>query len=276
MMNSATERRPRIYSRTSHRLREVERIIAFRHAAERPLSRAGCIPDTDDADVYLDQAACCLLVLMWKKTGTKPDLAALLERLDLWCERFGPDTSAKLRRDVVRAVLRRPRLDNADDCARRLRLSYAERTRLKITTIGSYDLDKRQRTLRRKARKRERDRLRDAAKRAAAGAVSRAEYLVTHSLSRERPWETEGISRRTWYRRQMAVGTGCSPSSVSTTLGEGLVSRSRSGRPGTARPPLSASAAVTTVRARGPRRGQRAALAGPATHAVEQPVAIAA
>jgi hypothetical protein len=55
-MNSATERRPRIYSRTSHRLREVERIIAFRHAAERPLSRAGCIPDTDDADVYLDQA----------------------------------------------------------------------------------------------------------------------------------------------------------------------------------------------------------------------------
>jgi hypothetical protein len=77
VMNSATERRPRIYSRTSHRLREVERIIAFRHAAERPLSRAGCIPDTDDADVYLDQAACCLLVLMWKKTGTKPDLAAL-------------------------------------------------------------------------------------------------------------------------------------------------------------------------------------------------------
>jgi hypothetical protein len=254
-----TFKRRRIYSRTSHRLREVERIIVSRH---------GVIPDTDDAGIYLDQVACCHLNHLWKKTGTKPERAALLERLDLWAERFGPDTSAKLRRDVVRAVLRRPRLDNADDCARRLRLSYAERAALGITTIGAFDADKRERTLRRKARKRERDRRQVAAKRADAGAVSRADYLAAHSVSRERPWEAKGVSRRTWYRRQMALGTGVSPTSVSSMLGDGLVSRSRTSGRLSVRPPLSI-AATTTV------RGERTAARqgrGPyraATHAVE-------
>jgi hypothetical protein len=211
-------KRQRIYSRTSHRLRELERVIAFRH---------GVIPDTDDAGIYLDQVVCCHLNLLWKKTRTKPDRAALLERLDLWCERFGPDTSAKLRRDVVRAVLCRPRLDDADTCARRLRLSYAERTRLRITTIGSYDLDKRERARRYKARKRERDRRRAAAKRAAVGAIPRAQYLA-ESRTATRPWEAEDISRRNWYRK-LALGTGPSPTSSDSMLGDGLVPRPRRG-----------------------------------------------
>jgi hypothetical protein len=273
----SNERPRRAYSRTSRRLREIERIIVSRH---------GVIPDVDDAGIYLDQAACCLLNHLWKKTGTKPERAALLERLDLWCERFGPYTSPKLRRDVVRAVLRRPRLDNADDCARRLRLSYAERTRLGITTVGSYDLDKRERRRHYKVRKRERDRLRVAAKRTAAGAVSRAKYLAAHSVSRERPWEMEGVSRATWYRRAMLgdglvprpaaeTETGVSPTSTSSMLGDGLVSRSRSGRLRTARRPL-ASTAVTTVRAKRTAARQGRGPYRAATHADDALVAIAA
>ena len=217
----SNKRRPaRIYSRTSHQLRELERIISSRH---------GVVPDTDDAGIYLDQVACCLLRHVWKKTGIKPDRAALLERLDLWCDRRGPDVSAKLRRDVVRAVLPRPRLDNADDCARRLRLSYDERTRLGITTIGAYDANKRERARLYKARKKQRDRLRVAAKRADAGALPRAQYLAT-SLSATRPWEAEGISRRTWERRRRHAATvdaSVSPTSISSMLGDGLATRSR-------------------------------------------------
>jgi hypothetical protein len=46
-------------------------------------------------------------------------------------------------------------------------------------------------------------------RRAAAGGLSRAEYLE-NSLAQRKPWEVEGISRRTWYRRQGGTGpSGC-------------------------------------------------------------------
>jgi len=185
-------KRARIYNRTSHRLREIERIIEHRY---------GVVPDTDDADIILDQVACCILHMMRKKTGRKPDHAELVDRLNLWCERWADETSIRLRSVVAREVLRRPRLDCADECAAKLRLSYDERTLLGITTIGSYDVDKRGRAKRRKARKLIRDRKRAATKRAERGAVPRSEYLAT-SLSTTQPWKEEGISRRTWERRR--------------------------------------------------------------------------
>ena len=138
---------------------------------------------------------------LWKKSG-KRDLAGLMERLELWCERWAPEVSIKIRKDVTKGVIRRPRLDSADQCALRLRLSYAERTLLCITTIGAYDADKRERKRRYKERKRLRDRDRAARMRANRGVMSRDEYLAA-SLSRTKPWKAEGISRRTWERRRM-------------------------------------------------------------------------
>jgi hypothetical protein len=105
----------RVYNPTRHRLREIEKIVRHRH---------GVVPDTDDADIYLDQAACCLLHMMWNKTGEKPSRRDLLDRLNVWCEGWAPDVSIKLRRDVVRDTLRRPRRDKADECAERLRLGW--------------------------------------------------------------------------------------------------------------------------------------------------------
>ena len=181
-----------IYSRTSHRLREIERIVKHRY---------GVVQDTDDADIILDQVACCILHLVWKKTRRLAKPADLIDRLKLWCERWAPDLSIMLCRNVAQEALRRPRLDNADQCAERLRLSYAERTRLHITTIGSYDVSKRERTQRYKARKRAKDRERAARKRAERGAVPRSEF-ERNSLSAIQPLKAQGISRRTWERRR--------------------------------------------------------------------------
>ncbi|PHP26252.1 hypothetical protein [Limimaricola cinnabarinus] len=50
----------------------------------------------------------------------------------------------------------------------------------------------------RKRRKAGRQRMR----RAASGAVTRASYLAANAISRTKPWEAQGISRATWYRRQ--------------------------------------------------------------------------
>jgi hypothetical protein len=72
-----------------------------------------------------------------------------------------------------------------------------------ITTIGAFDVNKRQRAKLRKERKRIRDRQRQARKRAERGAVPRAEYLA-RSLTRTQPWKPHGIHRRTWERRRRA------------------------------------------------------------------------
>ena len=51
-----------------------------------------------------------------------------------------------------------------------------------------------------KARRRDRDRKRK--ERAAKGAIARDDWLTANSTTQERPWQAEGISRATWYRRQ--------------------------------------------------------------------------
>ena len=183
------------YDRTVHRLREIERIIQYRY---------GVLPDTDDVDIFLNQVACCQLQMRRKKLGQLPEFDELVERLGLWCERWAPQASILQCRDAAREALRRGRIDTADDCAAQLRLSYEERMRLRITTIGSFDVNKRQRAKLRKERKRIRDRQRQARKRAQRGALPRPQYLA-RSHARRQPWKPDGISRRTWERRRQSA-----------------------------------------------------------------------
>jgi hypothetical protein len=184
-----------IYNKTTHRLRELERIISHRW---------GEVQDTDDADIILEQVADCLLKMHWKRTLRQLPLEVLADRVKLWCERWAPWASIFQCRDAARQALRRRRVDTADQCAARLRLSYEERTKLRITTIGAFDVNKRQRAKLRKERKRIRDRDRQAKKRAERGAIARAEYLA-RSLTRTQPWTADGIHRRTWERRRRAA-----------------------------------------------------------------------
>ncbi len=173
----------------------MERIVRHRH---------GTVPETDDADIVLDQIADCLLQMHHKKTLRWFSLEELADRVKLWCERWAPWVSIVQCRDSAREALRRRRVDTADQCADRLRLSYAERTQLRITTIGAFDVNKRKRAKLRKDRKRIRDQERQARKRAERGALPRPQYLA-RSLARRQPWKRYGISRRTWERRRPAA-----------------------------------------------------------------------
>ena len=55
------------------------------------------------------------------------------------------------------------------------------------------------------------------AKRARSGMKTRAEYEA-NSLSKTKPWVAEGISRRTWYRRQKENGRGTGLAAIKITM----------------------------------------------------------
>jgi hypothetical protein len=126
------------------------------------------------------------------------------QRMEQWLIRmrldrtFTPDEIA----EAVEQAEQRKHLAPENRLAEILGLEYADRQRLAINTIGAIDKTKRERTIERKKRKREKDRIRAAIKRRARGAISREEWLSGNHLSRSRPWEREGISKATWYRRR--------------------------------------------------------------------------
>jgi len=82
---------------------------------------------------------------------------------------------------------------SADNLARFLGLTYAQRQTLGIKTIGSIDVKKRAR----KVLRQRKDRLYQEGRRRARGAQPQSE-----SLSRTKPWEALNMSRRTWERHQ--------------------------------------------------------------------------
>jgi hypothetical protein len=96
---------------------------------------------------------------------------------------------------ITTKVIAKPIRWRADKLGARLRLTEAERHRLRITTIGAIDLTKDER----KARRRHRARHRDELRRRRKGAKTRADYEA-NSISRNKPWERLGMSRAKWYR----------------------------------------------------------------------------
>jgi len=88
-----------------------------------------------------------------------------------------------------------------DELSRHLKLTWVERVAAGVRNIPAFDVTGDD--LKNKQRKRRADlaRERKRRERAKRGARTRAEY-EQNSLSARRSWEAEGISRRTWYRRQ--------------------------------------------------------------------------
>jgi hypothetical protein len=177
------------FSLELHRVHEIERVIGARFGKALPF---------DGADPFLLAA----------------HLAAAKE-LDLyeWAGYYAPWT--RYHAWIVDAAIERggkpKHMQAADDCARLLGVTLAERTDLDLRTIGACDVTRDTRDAIALDRKRARDRDRAAAKRAAAGARPRSVYEAT-SISRLEPWEQLGVSRRTWYRmgRPTPIGTGSS------------------------------------------------------------------
>jgi len=184
------------------RARGKRRAFSFAHCRLREIGRVIPLLDIDRTRLLLPEVAYTL----WVKL-THRGRPILDDELPLgiraWFARLGADIFDQDEIDTAAddAMRRDDRLANADQLAEIMGLEYADRQRLGIFTIGAIDKTKRQRAIERKERKREHDRARKEAKRRERGKDRRAEYL-TASLSQTRPWERDGISRRTWERRR--------------------------------------------------------------------------
>lgn len=183
--------RKRKFNRTTKRLRELESIISFRIPS-------GILPACTSSHIYLLQAAKLYRRDLLERKGL-PTEAEVLDRLAVWHRAHF--TPLETLRKIVAQAMRQPKIEDADTLGVQLSFTDADRTYLRITTIGSCDVTKAQRVERRKQKKRERDRQRAMRRRRQHGVMPRSEYLK-HSLSAQRPWEAEGISRRTWQRRR--------------------------------------------------------------------------
>lgn len=105
-----------------------------------------------------------------------------------------------------------------------LSLSSVERTECRIRTIDAVDEPRAERAARRAGERRRRDR---EAKRAKRGRLPRAIYEAA-AVSKQKPWEAEGISRATWYRRRE---TGVSAHDISPTHRATHLSHERQAEP---------------------------------------------
>jgi hypothetical protein len=114
------------------------------------------------------------------------------------------------REELLEQVARFPRTWTSAALAEALNLTEQERIALGgIRTIGAVDVTPEQR----KQQRKQKDCARKRKARRAAGKQTRPEWLAANSKSREKPWEAEGISRRTYYRRlKKQRGTG--PSAI--------------------------------------------------------------
>lgn len=172
---------------TALRCRELESVLTDRYGAHLPNDDAG----RED------------LRIMARHLAHRGDEHGIR----LWAMKHAPWLDDHERESVVRrAMASTAKLPMADTLAKQLGLTYADRQRLRLTTIGAVDVDKDERLARRKARKAQRRR----EKRHQQGMKPRAA-----SLSRIKPWVAEGVSRRTWYRRR---GTTMTPSKESEAL----------------------------------------------------------
>ena len=162
------------YDIRRRRRREIEALVQDNGAAE-----------TDDYPRYL---------VLWAQ-ALPENADRMIGSLRNASRRMWHEITEDEARDIIEEARSTSRPRTPDGWARALGLTYARRQRIGVTTIGSIDVTKRQRTHLRKLRERERHRQR----RQALGATPR-----TQSLSALKPWAAEGISRRTWERRRRA------------------------------------------------------------------------
>lgn len=174
------------------RMNDLATLFRSRYGIELPDDDAG----RDDMDVALNHLAC---------------LPHPMPAIKAWLEIWAPWLTLAEQRDIAAPILANPQRWKADALAWRLRLTMEQRTMLGITTIGAVDMNKGARTKRR----RQRDRERKTATRRAKGIKPRKAY-EGQSISKQKPWEAEGISRRTWYRRRNGTSAprGTSPATA--------------------------------------------------------------
>ncbi|AVA22488.1 hypothetical protein [Rhizobium sp. NXC24] len=179
------------------RLREIERVIRHRH------NRG--IPDPAGTDDYDSCVAYIYAV------ATTPRSQSVVD----WCKTWAPWISDDELLDLVCTVGRRKYMLGAEATAKLLHVTMKERNALGLKTIGACDLSSEDRKAVAKELKRERDRSRQERKRREQGMLNRSSQEAT-TLAATKPWEAEGISRRTWFYRQKRPCTEVSRVEVHT------------------------------------------------------------
>lgn len=147
-----------------------------------------------------------LIAWVWHNRKAKDQIWSVMEATK---RMGGKITEAEASAVTEEASITRKHL-SADNLARFLGVTYAQRQALRLTTIGSVNVKKR---ARRELRKRK-DRLYQNRRRRNRGARPQSE-----SLSATQPWRELGMSRRTWYRRnKLRTGTDGTTSSAAIFL----------------------------------------------------------
>jgi hypothetical protein len=169
---TSKKRKRRPFDINRQRRSDIARLVVHRHGR---LARAAlCIP-------YAAAAA-------WHCPSDSERRFLMVQ----WCRWTCAPPSVEHRIDAILEANPARRMW-ADTLARHLHVSNAERTALRIGTIGAYDVPKAERIKRRK----EKRRLAAQARRRANGSKPREQ-----SFSRTKPWEIDGVPRSTWYYRQ--------------------------------------------------------------------------
>jgi hypothetical protein len=168
---------------------QSERIRCLRLGHLRKLFRDRYGPEFPDDDAGRDDLYELLLPISVGAHAT----IKMRNAIEVWASWMGQDDAAEL----IDRINRKPiweRKPNATELGARLSVTNSERNRLRLWTIRPHDINERGLLVQRKARATERMRR----LRQLRGARSHA-----HSARRQKPWEQQGISRRTYYRRQL-------------------------------------------------------------------------
>lgn len=122
------------------------------------------LDDTHGAGTELEAGEPSILIsrIFAHHMGALPDMP---RRVTAWLDRYAPWISLASREVLIAEVAECPIKWSADKLAWKLGLTDAQRSRLKITTIGAIDCNKDQRKDRDRAKRAERERNRRAAKR---------------------------------------------------------------------------------------------------------------
>jgi hypothetical protein len=176
----------RAKSETLRRLRlgDLQKVIRWRYGP--------VLPDDDAGREDLHE-------LLLPVSLGQGDWRKMKNAIEIWA----PWMNAGEALEFINRVNRTPdylRKPTASVLGEKLRLLNHERETLGIRTIKPVDLTDEQLLEQRKAKKRARDERR----RRKAGKKPRDAYLA-NALTRLKPWEAEGVSRRTWFRKR---GTG--------------------------------------------------------------------
>ena len=180
------------FSREFLRVREIEDVIRYRHGS--------VIPDptgTDDVD------SCLAYLRAVAMTPRSQDVAS-------WSSKWAPWADPVTVQSIAKLGNGRKWMLKADAVAKLLDVTMSLRTVLGLHTIGACDMATAERKDLAKANKRERDKARQERKRRELGMVDRKSQQA-QTLASTKPWEAEGISRRTWFYRQKRDCTAMSP-----------------------------------------------------------------